>query len=317
MLKAAEQVTIGKKSTLREEIDHCPLAENHPLHKELKEGFPKGYLIALDEQSVDMPSIEFNSFIERDKQINIQPPWDGTNFKKGDILCFSLYLIGNMTSYYQDFIRAIRNMCQNGMGHPPVIFSIIDICEKSHEGKLHLLSTGNDNHAEPLINRISFSDFQSLSDNHQKTCLEVTFQTPVMLFKQARRNNPALSYQDKSNGFPSFYQLVRSVVNRMVKLTLLYVCPEKTDIEELTLEFLNDWIDYATNADLLTACLQKITLKNTPKKESEVKVPLYGYIGKQRYEGYFNRFLPMLKFMQALGVGNETVYGLGRYRIDK
>jgi hypothetical protein len=28
------------------------------------------------------------------------------------------------------------------------------------------------------------------------------------------------------------------------------------------------------------------------------------------------KYLPLLRFMEELGVGNETVYGMGRYEIE-
>ena len=31
---------------------------------------------------------------------------------------------------------------------------------------------------------------------------------------------------------------------------------------------------------------------------------------------YFHRFLPLLKFMEEMGVGAEVVYGLGRYKVE-
>jgi len=46
LLYAAEQIRIQKTNrTLREQIDYFPLADNHPLYHELKEGFPKGYVL--------------------------------------------------------------------------------------------------------------------------------------------------------------------------------------------------------------------------------------------------------------------------------
>ncbi len=315
LLKAANQVIVNDKVNLLELIDHFPLTEIHPMYKELKEGFPKGYVIALPEEYLVAHSELSPKIFGQKKRTILENTQEGLYLKEGEIFKFSLFLIGNMSSYYQHFIHAIQLMCQQGMGHPQVPFSLIDICEKSYDGKLHLLTTGNNDQIKSLIYPIIFSDYQSFSENKHKTRIEITFLTPVVLFKQTMRKNPTLSYQDKSNGFPSFYQLVRSAVARILKLTMLYISPEKTDIDELSLAYFEDWINYATHASLVLVDMYKTTLKNTSKKESANKMPLSGYIGKQIYEGYFNQFLPMLKFMEALGVGNETVYGLGRYLI--
>ncbi|MDR2773767.1 MAG: hypothetical protein LBC19_03310, partial [Tannerella sp.] len=46
LLYAADKVRIeSENQTLRERIDAFPLSETHPLYKELKDGFPKGYVL--------------------------------------------------------------------------------------------------------------------------------------------------------------------------------------------------------------------------------------------------------------------------------
>jgi len=292
LLSAADQVMVAGNMSLREQIDKCPLSQVHPMYKDLIEGFPKGYLIALHDQ-----------------------PFIDLRLKKGTIFCFTLYLIGNMAAYYSEFIQAIRLMCLKGIGHPQVPFHLVDVCEKALDGCQQLLSIGAENPADALAFPISFLDFQSEQEHLGKTSIEITYLTPVILFKQTDKKDISISYQAKSNGFPSFYQLIRSTANRMAKLTFLYSCPEKISSEYISDKSLNSWIDYATNASLIVVDMQRLKLKNTLKKEGINNMPLSGYVGRQQYEGYFNRYLPMLKFMEALGVGNETVYGMGRYRV--
>ena len=292
LLSAADQVIIAGNISLREQIDKCPLNKDHPMFKDLIQGFPKGYLIALPDVSLGEKHL-----------------------KKGALFCFSLYLVGHMSTYFSEFIQAIRIMCLRGMGHPQVPFYMVDICEKALDGRQHLLSIGSDNLADALTFPVTFLDFQPEKASREKTCIEIVYLTPVILFKQTDKKDISISYQAKSNGFPSFYQLVRSTANRMTKLALIYTCPEKTEVDDCSEKALNSWIDYATNPSLIAIDMQKLKLKNTLKKEGKNKMPLSGYVGKQTYEGYFNRYLPMLKFMEALGVGNETVYGMGRYRV--
>jgi hypothetical protein len=292
-LFAAEQITLEENLTLREKIDQCPLNENHPQYNELVNGFPKGYLIAFPDSS----------------QTEI-------TLKKDDLFCFSFYLIGNMSRYYQAFVEAIRLMCEKGMGHPVVPFVLVDICERAADGELHLMCMGTTVFSGKLIFPIAYSDYQSVHTQGDETQIEVTYLTPTILFKQSNKKNKSLSYQDKCNGFPSFYQLVRSATYRMVKLTILYVHPDEPDIAQALMENIEEFIDYATRLTLLSANIQKVVLKNTLKKEQENRMPLHGYTGTQVYEGYFNRFLPVLRFMEELGVGNETVYGMGRYKVE-
>jgi 23S rRNA maturation mini-RNase III len=59
--------------------------------------------------------------------------------------------------------------------------------------------------------------------------------------------------------------------------------------------------------------MQYVTLQNTQKKEKVNDMPLAGYVGEQVYSGYFRKYPALLQFMAEVGVGNETVYGLGKY----
>jgi hypothetical protein len=59
-----------------------------------------------------------------------------------------------------------------------------------------------------------------------------------------------------------------------------------------------------------------VTLQNTQKKEKVNEMPLAGYVGEQIYGGYFREYVSLLRFMAELGVGNEVVYGMGKYEIN-
>jgi CRISPR/Cas system endoribonuclease Cas6 (RAMP superfamily) len=45
-------------------------------------------------------------------------------------------------------------------------------------------------------------------------------------------------------------------------------------------------------------------------------MPLSGYVGEQVYSGYFREYLALLQFMAEINVGNETVYGMGKYEVE-
>jgi hypothetical protein len=301
LLYAAEQIKIEANLSLREKINQCPLNENHPLYKELVNGFPKGYLIAMSD------GYQAEAII-----------------KKGELFCFSLYLIGSLSDYYYAFIEAIQWMCDQGLGHPIVPFALVDICENGattavetrRAPSLHLLRMGTTDMSNQLIYPISYADFQSIQAHKDEKVIEIKYLTPTILFKPVNKKNKTISYQDKSNGFPSAYQLIRSVLYRMFKLTILYAHPNEPDVAKELMDNIEELVDDATNLSLISADIQKVTLQNTLKKETENKMPLSGYVSIQRYEGYFNRFLSALRFMEALGVGNEVVYGLGRYKVE-
>ena len=298
-LYAADSVAVeshNTKSSLRELINKIPLSESHPLFKEMSNGFPKGYHFAF-------PSC-------------LQSVNDSLTLKKNEPFTFSLYLVGNFAKYYAHIFKTIQIMCDNGFGHPKSTFLLDSIYECSDAGELHIMVKETTEMSRKLLFPIKFSDFMSIQAHNDETTLCIDFLTPVNLFRKTEKKDRQLSYQDKCNGFPSFYQLIRSAAYRMAKMTILYIHPDNPDIGAAIMDCIEEYIEHATNLTLKSVEIQHITLQNTLKKETENKMPLQGYIGRQVYEGYFNRFFPMLKFMEEIGVGHEVVYGLGRYKVE-
>ena len=278
LLFAAEHIRIHKTGlSLREQIDTFPLTETHPLYKELKEGFPKGYVLT-----------NFSHF-------DSSTPC-GT-IRKDETFSFSLLLIGHFNDYRFYFLEAIRKMCNRGFGKPMTPFYILNITE---------------NTSSP----VRFSDFLQPEASNRLSDLTICFLTPVILYRLKEKKNTRMSYQDKTNRFPGFYQLVRSSFARIQKFYSLYIEPDcdfpllfdETDSE--------NYLDKAGQPLLKTAYIRYVSLPNARKKEMKNEMPLAGYVGEQVYTGYFEQYLPLLKFMSALGVGNDTVYGMGRFEVE-
>ena len=277
LLYAAEQIRIQKTNrSLREQIDIFPLNDDHPLYKELKEGFPKGYVLT-----------NFSHANKVDATLTLH---------ENEIFCFSLLLIGKYNDYRFYFFEAIREMCERGIGKPLTPFRLFDITAYS-------------------ISPISLSDF--LQQENRVSEITVRFQTPMNLYRLKEKKNKQISYQDKCNRFPSLYQLIRSAFYRLQKLHALYVEPAVYSLLLFEETLLETYLEKAGQPLLQSANIQFISQPNTQKKEMKNEIPLAGYVGEQKYTGHFHQYLPLLKFMAELGIGNETVYGLGRYEIEE
>ena len=273
LLYASEQIRVQKTGrSLREQIDALPLTETHPLYKELKEGFPKGYVLT-----------EFSHA-------------GRVSIKKDERLTFSLLLIGNMNDYRYYFFEAIKEMCARGIGKPMTPFQLTDISEIAESP-------------------VSLSGFLQPENNPEE--IVIRFLTPAILFRLKDKKNNQLSYQDKSNRFPCFYQLVRSSFARLQKLYALYADTNDGSPERFDEKVMENYLEKAGQPLLKSANIQYIFLQNTLKKGGKNEMPLAGYIGEQAYAGNFQPYLPLLKFMSFLGVGNETVYGMGRFEIEE
>lgn len=275
LLYAADKIWVEEQAcSLRELIDRFSLNVSHPLYNELKDGFPKGYVLS-----------GFSRFNLGFEEILI---------RREEIFTFSLTLIGHFNNYRFYFFEAIRQICKRGIGKPLTSFDLLDISEKTH---------------------VLLADFLEQGQADSLSELVIRYETPVILFRMKRKKDPQLSYQDKSNCFPGFYQLVRSAFFRLQKLHAIYIEPEVFSPALFDEVMRETYLEKAGYPLLRLADIRHVALQNTQKKEKVNEMPLAGYVGKQVYVGYFRQYLPLLEFMSGLGVGNEVVYGMGRYEV--
>ncbi|MDR1584365.1 MAG: CRISPR system precrRNA processing endoribonuclease RAMP protein Cas6, partial [Prevotellaceae bacterium] len=298
LLYAADNVRIEDSGqTLRERIDAFPLNETHPLYKELKDGFPKAYVLT--------------NFSHSDLQSS------SVSIKKNEVFSFSLILIGSFCEYKSHFFRAIRLMCERGIGKPQTPFLLLDIAEQSLSGESQIMAVAQADLSEELRYPVRLADFSQNDEPDEFSEIFVRYVSPVILFRLKTKKNTQLSYQDKCNRFPSFYQLVRSAFFRLQKLYAIY-CNLTMSAPIIFEEILMDtYLETAGHPLLVSSNIQYITLKNTQKKEKVNDMPLAGYIGEQIYSGYFRKYMALLRFMAEIGVGHETVYGLGKYEVER
>lgn len=286
-LYVAETVCDESGKSLRALLDTLPLAENHPYYKQLAGGFPKGFLF-------DCSRLPSSS--------------GGFTLVKERVYTVSFLLIGRCIQYYPLFIHALRRMFANGFGYPVAPLTLIDICEAGGS----LLYSGNGDFLHQPSFPIRLPDFPE-GKTEATVCLH--FQTPVSLMNPAKRHLHD-GYQSKLNNFPSFYQLMRSLLFRLTTLYMLYISPEEAiEKEELT-KAIEEFIRPAARAFLLKSALTYERKHSTPREGETTVYTLGGYTGDLVFEQIDARFLPLLLLGSQVGVGNDILYGLGIYKVD-
>jgi hypothetical protein len=206
-------------------------------------------------------------------------------------------------------------MCERGVGKPLTPFLLLNISELSLSGESQIVAVAQTDLSKELLYPVRPADF--VADNTSDDFAEITvrYLTPVILFRLRNKKNSQLSYQDKCNRFPSFYQLTRSAFFRLQKLYVLY--NRTMGVPSVFEEILREtYLEEACRSVLLSADIRYVTLQNTQKKEKVNEMPLSGYVGEQCYSGNMKTYLPLLRFMKGLHVGNETVYGMGQYDVE-
>lgn len=210
----------------------------------------------------------------------------------GQEYSFDLVLIGNMASYEQHFLRALEMLMERGVGSPMCKLVLQSIQSKE----------------------ISFNGFGEFA-SEKKLGMRIELGTPLCLVKNlgARSRN---SFQDKMNGFPSFYQFVRSVIYRLYTLNVLYGTGGDSDGNTVNVDQeLEEYLVPACEAVLSGVSIQQVTLFNTPKKGSSKILEFAGYMGRMDYENVYSSYYPLLKFAENFNVGNDIVYGLGSFKV--
>lgn len=292
-LYAAESILDDHGKSLRQKMDCIPLQGNHPYYKQLSGGFPKGVVFDCSA----LPDTGGKLLLE-----------------KNHIYTIYLIIIGTYIDYYFQLIDALFNMFARGFGYPMTASTVLDISEATYDSQCAILYSEGCNYLNKVSHPIRLSDYyERLDSSDKKATLSFHFLTPVSLTHSHSKVNGEISYQDKLNAFPSFYQFMRSVIYRLMTLNMLYG-NEQTVVDKQTAEAeISAFLEAATDAFLVKANIYLKRLSGTPKKGQASVYIMSGYKGMLTWGNVDPTFIPLLRFASYLGVGNDINYGLGTF----
>lgn len=296
-LFASTKIKLSEEMTLSEKLHQFNLDNEHPLYKELKDGFPPGFIFTA------YPLQQPFSFI-RDNILIC--PTDGT-------LKLKLILIGKTIQYFRSFIEAIKLMCETGFGHPVTQFDLLDIYENYPNGKARFVLNKQQELFDPALS-VGYSLFNDLKYNQSQ--LSFVFETPTLLFRRnkmnAHKEQPGVNEQN--NGFFSFYHIMKSIVERAIKLSVLY-CGVRVEDYLLEKEEISGFLQQACTLQLISCNIEKVLLPPVLQKNRKDRIELEGYKGIITFSGLFNCYVPLLNYFEELHIGKDISYGLGKYTI--
>lgn len=226
----------------------------------------------------------------------IEPPLSRQrDFREGDELDFGLVLIGRAVRYLPYFILAFERLGERGLGKDRAAFSVDEVQHLGVDGSGHVIYSGDDGgltHIPPRAFETPAYAAAGFGDHG----ITVNFVTPTRL---------------KSNGRictkPSFEILIRALLRRVSSL-LYFHCDSDTDI---------DYTAYCRLArDVRTADdgTKWVDWSRYSTRQGR-SMDLGGFVGKVRFEGEMQPFLPLLSAGTFLHVGKGCVFGLGRYEV--
>lgn len=294
-LYATEQICLPDSDmTLFGLCKEFPLLNDHPLYKELKDGFPSAYYLFIH----NLHAVEL------------------THLKAGESLTFSLVLMGEISKYTAFFIDAIVFMCRKGIGVNSKAFELKEVREVSVLGENQLIYHHGELVSNQLLYPVTFDGVNTSLPSMQNDHIRLVFESPVCLVKTGRRQEVA-GYQEKSNLFPGFYQLVRTAAYRLEKLHAMYATPGDTERYIESHACIEEFIEKAAWLETEQANIRKVCLQSSRRKNhNENRIPLAGYMGELVFGGNYKPYLLLLKYMEWLGVGHDLTYGFGKYRIE-
>ncbi len=288
----AESVCDERGVSLRECLDELPLSPNHAYYNQMKGGFPKGVFF------------DFREIPSRNRR-GVLPH---------NMHAFHIVFIGAAVRYFPMVVQTLEKMFAAGIGHPLRPLSMVDIVEQDANGENRLLYSSNTVFFNMPENAIRISDYEA--DINEFADIRLTFHTPISLYQLKEKAQPELSYQHKMNGFPSFYQLVRSLTYRWASLSMLYGNDfSEVEAKEFEKE-LDAFAESSSLAFLDEAALRLRKIYGTPKKESKYVYVMEGYEGEMVFKKVSCRYLPLLFWGMYAAVGNNVQYGMGSYSIE-
>lgn len=216
--------------------------------------------------------------------IRCEPILEEKTITPTDEIMFRILLFGSFGTYARCFDQAVDKMCGQGLCHPRVPFRILS------RGHCRIL---------PL----------TVLNNTSGKC-RITFLTPTMLFNNRAKSAAKQLTCDIQNGIPGFYQLVKSLSNRMNKLQMIYGNGAFKTSQEI-----RDLVDVA-RYPLPEEMQLKYTELQGPPKDNGKHIVFSGYTGSIVFSGPVGKYVPLLMTGRYVGAGNETTFGLGHYDIS-
>ncbi|MCC8070345.1 MAG: CRISPR system precrRNA processing endoribonuclease RAMP protein Cas6 [Bacteroidales bacterium] len=216
----------------------------------------------------------------------------GFSLGEGEVVRLSLVLFGPAIEFVEPFATAVRLMASDGLGHPLVPLEVVDIHWSEYP--------------------VSLRTFAKRVIEADTTTVELRLLSPSSVTPLGTPGEEG--YQSRMNGFPSFYQIARSLLFRASTLTLLYAhgLDHITSMDQLE-PLVERNMAFAQGAELLMAEIARSVCRSTPKEGRNTLYRFTGYTGRLTFGSVARQLVPLLGMGTWIGVGDNVQYGLGRY----
>ena len=226
----------------------------------------------------------------------IHPPIEQLReYHKSDILNVGLTLFGNYISLLPHFVKTFKQMGESGIGVDRRKYKLIKVTNTIDSDHSNIIFDQSNTAIKEKYNIIPLGDNSKL-ENVSEITLE--FITPARFQKAGK----VLTHQSSV----TFDLIYNSLLRRYYTISRLFCNGSEDDYP--------DPLD-TSNIKVKSNNLHFHEWERYSARQNK-KVELGGFIGSITLEGDLTSFIPLLKAGEKINIGKNTVFGLGKYKME-
>ncbi|MFA7288116.1 MAG: CRISPR system precrRNA processing endoribonuclease RAMP protein Cas6 [Melioribacteraceae bacterium] len=226
----------------------------------------------------------------------LHPPLEQRReYNKGDILNVGLTLYGNFIPLLPHFIKTFAAMGNDGIGVDRRKYKLIKVTNSIDSDHSLILF---DNTSSPIKKNFIIKSIDMTSDENNVSGITLEFITPARFQKAGK----VLTHASSIN----FELIYNALLRRYFTISRLY-CNGNDD-------------DYPSPIDVSGINIKSNNLyfheMERYSSRQNKKVELGGFMGSISFSGDLAPFISLLKAGEKISIGKNTVFGLGKYKME-
>ncbi len=218
-----------------------------------------------------------------------------TDYIAGEKIIFNLILMGRGINFLEVFIRVFQEFAEEGFRKRGKFILKNVVAENPFTGEKQHIFENKHNHIAKTKTVISGEEIELWAKKMPEvTRLSLLFLTPTSLKEQE-------GYLEE----PHFYHIIKALVTRA---SVIYYFHH--NCRELEINYRN-FTDKAEQVRKVKDYTRFVSWEKSLRSSSWGR----GLLGEAEYTGKLHDFLPLVKLGEFMHLGENTAFGLGRYRM--
>jgi hypothetical protein len=279
-------------STGARQCKPCPLKAECPYASVFESGPPPGAEALRNYESLPRPFI-------------LEPPLEEkTAYAPGEPLIFCLVLFGRAANLLPYFIIALDEFSRQGIGRGRRPFTVAQVAAVNPlTGERAVVYAPADRVVRPRDLGITG---RAIWDN---ALAEVAGDGPVTAFKISFLTPTRLTFDGQPVRVPEFHIIIRNLLRRVSSICYFHHgFAYEADFPAI--------IARAAEIELIENRTRWLAWERYSSRQDK-RVPLGGLVGEAVYGGPAALFWPLLRLGELLHAGKGTVFGQGKFRVEK